>query len=380
MPGQNDKAVKALLETLMSPIPKAAINAAENASVAVRGEDAFDVDAVDRVLKDALPGLSGAPRVSQFPSGASNLTYAVDYPGRRLVLRRPPMGAKPKSGHSMIREYTVMSALKPVYQAVPACVYYASTEDSVIGAEFYVMDRVDGALVKDTLPAEWGWDAARTRQFCQTVWDKLIALHGVDYSAIGLGTFGKPEGYVERQIVGWNGRYEAALTDDADPGEDVRDWLDANRPARESGASIVHGDFRIDNMILGDTEPHEIRAVLDWEISALGDPLMDLGASLVYWVEADDPPGLKALKKQPSDAPGMFTRKDVVAYYGEKTGQTISDFSFYYAYGIFRLAVIAQQIYYRYYHKQTTNPAYAPFGPGAKGLVAAARRVIAEGW
>lgn len=352
---------------------------ADNLAVDVRAEDAFDVAAVDAALKAAHPDLAGTPEVRQFPSGASNLTYALDYANRRLVLRRPPRGAKPKSGHSMIREYTIIKALKPVYPAVPEAVYYASAEDSVIGAEFYVMERVPGVVLGPTLPTAWGWDADRTRRFCETVWDKLVALHQVDFKAAGLTDFGKPEGYVRRQVEGWNGRYEKALTEDADPGEDVRAWLDANQPATEAGHAIVHGDFRIDNMILGPEEPHEIRAVLDWEISALGDPLMDLGASLVYWIEPRDPDAIKLLKKQPSDAPGMMTRREVVDHYAAKSGVSAPDMTFYYVYGVFRLAVIAQQIYYRYFHKQTTNPAYAPFGPGARGLVAQARAVIRSG-
>ncbi len=348
-------------------------------SVPMREEDGFDVAAVDRVLKDAVPGLVGAPEVRQFPSGASNLTYLLRYGDRELVLRRPPRGARPKSGHSMIREYTVIRALRPVYPAVPEALYYASDEDSVLGVEFYVMARTPGVVLGGEIPADWGWTPERTRAFCEATWDKLVELHALDYQAAGLGDFGKPEGYVARQIAGWNGRYEKALTDDADPFEDVRDWLHAQQPQTEAGHSIVHGDFRIDNMIIGAQEPHDIRAILDWEISALGDPLMDLGASLVYWVEAGDPPGLAMLKKQPSDAPGMMTRREVVAYYAQKSGRNVDDFSFYYVYGIFRLAVIAQQIYYRYYHKQTTNPAYALFGPGAQGLGQYARHLIKEG-
>ncbi len=357
----------------------ASLTPAADPSVPVRDEDRFDVAAVDRVLRDAIPGLEGAPEVRQFPSGASNLTYLLRYANRDLVLRRPPTGARPKSGHSMIREYTVMNALKPVYPAVPETLFYASDDDSPLGAEFYVMARTPGVVLGQDIPAGWGWDEKRTRAFCEAVWDKLIALHTVDYAAAGLSDFGTPEGYVARQVGGWNSRYEKALTDDADPFEDVRAWLDANKPATEAGHAVVHGDFRIDNMIVGEAEPHEIRAVLDWEISALGDPLMDLGAALVYWVEANDPPELKLLKKQPSDAPGMFSRSEVIAYYGEKTGRSIGDFTFYYAFGVFRLAVIAQQIYYRYFHKQTTNPMFAAYGPGAKGLGAFARRLIRDG-
>ncbi len=355
------------------------MNAAENIALDVREEDSFDVAAVDAVLKEAVPGLSGTPKVKQFPAGASNLTFRLDYDNRALVLRRPPRGARPKSGHSMIREFTVTRALKPVYPAVPEALYYADDENSVLGVEFYVMDCVPGALLNNDIPPDWGWGEAETREFCGRVWDKLIELHAVDYKAAGLSDFGKPDGYVERQVLGWNARYEKALTEDADPFEDVRQWLADSRPATEAGHCVVHGDFRIDNMILGETPPHEIRAVLDWEMSAIGDPLMDLGACLVYWVEASDPDALMGLKKQPSDAPGMFTRREVLDYYGEKTGRKVDDFTFYYVYGVFRLAVVAQQIYYRYFHKHTTNPAYAPFGPGGQALGQYCRHLIRNG-
>ncbi len=351
---------------------------ADNAAVDVRAEDAFDLDAVDAELKAAIPDLRGHPTLKQFPSGASNLTYLLSYPDRALVLRRPPRGAKPKSGHSMIREFTVMKAIKPAFGAVPECLYYADDERSVIGAEFYVMDKVDGALVTSQFPPQWGWGPDDNREFCARFWDKLIELHALDYDALGLSDFGNPNGYVERQILGWNARYEKALTADADPFEDVRQWLADNRPATESDRAILHGDYRIDNLILGHEPPHEIRAVLDWEISALGDPLMDLGAALAYWIEVDDPPALQVLKKQPSDAPGMFTRREVVDYYAQKTGRAVDDFTFYFAYGLFRLAVISQQIYYRYYHKQTTNPAYAVFGEGGQNLGRYVRDMIRE--
>ncbi len=352
--------------------------AAENIGSEVRAEDAFDVDAVDGVLKQEIEGLKGQPQVTQFSSGASNLTFMLRYPDRDLVLRRPPRGAKPKSGHSMIREYSVMKALKSEYPKVPDVLYYAPHEDSIIGAEFYVMEKVPGRLVLDAFPKEWNWGPQEVRSFCERFWDKLIELHAVDPKSVGLEDFGKSEGYVERQILGWNKRYEKALTPDADPFEDVRQWLEDNRPSTESGSAILHGDFRIDNMIMDEKEPHEIRAVLDWEISALGDPLMDLGASLAYWVQADDPMELQALKRQPSDVEGMMTRQEIVDYYAKKSGRKIDNYLFYYAYGQFRLAGIAQQIYYRYYHKQTTNERYAVFGLGAKNLGNYVRKLIAE--
>lgn len=359
-----------------APAPAVSV---ENLAHPVREEDAFDVDAVDALLQDALPDLRGTPTVRQYPSGASNLTYELAYPGRALVLRRPPMGKRPKSGHSMIREHTVITKLAPVFPAVPKAVFYHPDEGSPLGAEFYVMEKTDGLLLKTEIPGEWGWGPAETRAFCERFWDALVALHAVDVQAAGLSDFGKPEGYVARQIGGWNARYDAALTDDADPFEDVRAWLAENQPADSGAVAVLHGDYRIDNLILDANDPMTIAAVLDWEIAALGDPLMDLGAALAYWIQADDPPALHALKKQPSDAPGMLTRAQVVERYAQKTGAAIKDPTFYYVYGVFRLAVIAQQIYYRYFHKQTSNDMYALFGPGAKGLGQYCRVVIDRG-
>ena len=288
-----------------------------NPVIDIREGESLDIAAVDKVLKAAVPGLSGTPNLKQYASGASNLTYALDYPERRLVLRRPPFGTKPKSGHDMHREYKVMSALKSVYPAVPTTLYYTD-DPKIIGAEFYVMERVEGHLIHTEIPKEWNWGEVEARKLCHNFFDKLIELHQVDYKAIGLEDFGRPEGYVERQILGWNKRYEKAHTPDVDAFEDVRGWLDANRPKTEKGAAILHGDYRIDNLILDLDDPTKINAILDWEISALGDPLMDLGNTLAYWIEEGDSDAMKALSRQPSSAPGMLTRKEILAYYAQK--------------------------------------------------------------
>lgn len=350
-----------------------------NPTIALREGEAFDLQAVDTILKQVIEGLSGEPTLKQYASGASNLTYALDYPERRLVLRRPPFGTKPKSGHDMHREYRIMTALKPVYSAVPKTLYYVNSEESVLGAEFYVMERVEGHLIHTKIPTEWNWSQNETRKLCHNFFDKLIALHQVDYKAIGLSDFGRPEGYVERQILGWNKRYEKAHTPDVDGFEDVRDWLDANRPATEKGAAILHGDYRIDNLILDLKDPTQINAILDWEISALGDPLMDLGNTLAYWIQADDPAPMQALSRQPSGAPGMLTRQEILRYYADKTGADISNFHFYYVYGIFRLAVILQQIYYRYYHGQTKDERFKMYAPMVNILGEVARDKIRTG-
>lgn len=349
-----------------------------NPTIDIREGEGIDERAVDRVLKSTLPDLNGEPVFRQYESGASNLTYAVDYPEVRFVLRRPPFGTKPKAGHDMHREYRVMTALKPVFPTVPQTILY-SDDPNIIGTEFYIMRRVEGHLIHANIPKDWQWDATQTRALCTNFFDKLIELHSVDYQVIGLGDFGKPDGYVTRQIRGWNGRFEKVLTPDIDPFEDVRDWLEANRPEESGKATILHGDYRIDNLILDTDDPTQIRAILDWEISALGDPLMDLGNTLAYWIEPDDSDALKMLSRQPSMAPGMMSRKEILQYYQDKMGTKIENFHFYYVYGMFRLAVILQQIYYRYYKGQTQDKRFAAYGPLVNVLGGVARDHIRSG-
>ena len=204
-------------------------------------------------------------------------------------------------------------------------------------------------------------------------------LHSVDYEAVGLGDFGKPEGYVNRQITGWNRRFEAAWTDDIEKFEDVQRWLVENMPAKERGAAIIHGDYRIDNCILKASDPTQIEAILDWEISALGDPMMDLGNTLAYWIHADDPPFMQMMVRQPSGAPGMMTRQEILDFYAEKTGADVSGFQFYYVYGIWRLAVIIQQIYARFYRGQNDNPRFKDYGQMTSALGQLARLKIETG-
>ena len=349
--------------------------AVDNPTTAVRAGEELDWAALDQYLRKVISGLSGDPLVSQFAGGNSNLTYRLQYENDDLVVRRPPFGTKAKSAHSMIREYRIMSQLKPLFPSVPDTLHY-SDDESIIGSEFYVMRKVEGQLIKQTIPPSWSFTAADSRRFCTRFWEKLIELHQVDYLKAGLGDFGKPEGYAGRQVSGWNRRFERVITPDVDNFSGVRQWLASNIPPQSGRHSILHGDYRIDNVILDNKDPHNILAVLDWEICALGDPLMDLGSSLAYWMQADDPIELRGLVMQPSAAPGMLTRQEIRDLYQEKTGLDTSDFTFYEVYGYWRVAVILQQIYYRYFQGQTQDERFKTFGIATQHLGEHCQRLI----
>ena len=341
----------------------------------VREGEELDIKVVDHYLKSTLPELKGLPEVRQFPGGASNLTYLIQYENRDLVLRRPPFGKKAKGAHDMVREARIMQALKPVYPYVPD-VLAVCQDTAVMDCDFYVMQRLVGIIPRQNLPKELALTPEKTRSLCESVIDKLVELHKVDIKASGLDSLGKGEGYVARQISGWSERYRNGRTPDVGDFEEVMAWLEEKKPAGEVAITLIHNDYRFDNVVL-DQETLSVIGVLDWEMATLGDPLMDLGNSLAYWVQADDDPIFQLMRRQPTNAPGMMTRDEVVAYYGEKTGWKVENFDFYLVYGLFRLAGIVQQIWYRYYHQQTTNPAFAQFGTMVNYLEKRCQKLIA---
>ncbi|ONI67837.1 phosphotransferase family protein [Kribbella sp. ALI-6-A] len=322
---------------------------------AVRDEDSFDVPAVDTWLRTHTELPAGLPEVRQFSGGASNLTYLLRYADRDLILRRPPAGTKAKSAHDMGREYRIQAGLAPVFPYVPKMVAHC-TDPDVLGSDFYVMHRIAGTIPRRS---ELGVDLTpeQTRQLGFTLVDTLIALHRVDPEAAGLADLGRGDGYVERQVHGWSERYRKAKTWNVPGAEKVMAWLEANRPA-DVGTCVIHNDFRLDNVVLDPDDPLRVAGVLDWELATIGDPLMDLGSALAYWVQADDDWAFRRFRLQPSDAPGMIGRDEIVRYYCDRTGLDRGDWVFYEVFGLFRLAVIAQQIYYRYHHHQTRNPRF----------------------
>jgi aminoglycoside phosphotransferase (APT) family kinase protein len=326
-----------------------------------RDENRFEPAAILPFLKSRIPELADGPaELKQFAGGASNLTYLLRVGEREMILRRPPAGTKPKSGHDMGREFHVLSALHghfPVPQPLAYC-----EDTALIGAPFYVMERLRGVILRRDPPKDIRYAPDAARRLCLNLVDTLIQLHALDYRAIGLGELGKPEGYVARQVGGWCDRFEKAWTDDVPKCEALMAWLKAHQPADSPRPAIIHNDYRFDNVVLDPADQLTIIGVLDWEMCTLGDPLMDLGSSLAYWVQAGDPPATQALRMQPSTLPGMLTREEIVRYYAEKTGREIPGYDFYYVFGLFRLAVIAQQIYYRWKLGQTKNPRFQSFG------------------
>ncbi len=341
----------------------------------VRDEDAFDVEAVAGWLRENAPSYerAGTPRVRQFQGGSSNLTYLLEWDSCDLVLRRPPVGSKARSAHDMAREHDIQAALAPVFPYVATMVGLCRDE-SVIGSEFYVMERLEGTIPRRRFGFDVSSEDAST--LCERAWDVLAALHAVDVSVPALARLDRGEGYVARQVAGWTDRLARARTDDLGDWSPVTEWLDAVQP-EDRGRCVIHNDFRFDNLVLS-PEDLRVTGVLDWEMATVGDPLMDLGGALAYWVEPGDDEIFQQFRRQPSSEPGMWTRWQVFEHYAERTGLTVTpdQWRFYEVFGLFRLAVIAQQIWYRYAHGQTHNEAYAVFGPAVAYLEQRCRRIL----
>jgi aminoglycoside phosphotransferase (APT) family kinase protein len=333
------------------------MNLALDGTASVRAGEELPVERLQACLREHFPDTPGPLVVEQFPHGHSNLTYLLRLGDRELVLRRPPFGNQVKSAHDMGREYRVLSKLCAVYPAAPRPYFYCE-DDSVLGAPFYVMERRHGIVLRKAAAAGLGGDPQIARRLDLALIDSLARLHLLDYRAAGLGDLGKPEGYVTRQVSGWTNRYAAARTDDVPAVEHVARWLTEHLPA-ESGSALIHNDYKFDNLLLDPHDLTRIVAVLDWEMATIGDPLMDLGSSLSYWVEAEDGPELQATAMGPTNVPGSLTRRQLAERYAEITGRDLSNILFYYCFGLFKTAVIVQQIYARYVRGHTRDARFA---------------------
>jgi aminoglycoside phosphotransferase (APT) family kinase protein len=304
-----------------------------------------------------FPATAGPLSAQQFPSGHSNLTYLVRLGNREMVLRRPPFGSKVKTAHDMGREYRVLSKLHSAYPEAPRVLLFCD-DDSILGSPFYLTEPIRGIIIRNDPPGGLNFSPDVARRLSESFVDNLARLHSLDYQAIGLGDLGKPIGYLERQVRGWIERYHGSQTHDLPEVERISAWLIERMPPMRE-AALIHNDYKYDNMVLDPNDITKVIGVLDWEMCTIGDPLSDLGTALAYWVDAKDSNDLQQVRWCPSNYPGSLTRSQIVERYAEATGRDVSSMVFYLAFARFKVAVILQQIYYRYHLGLTQDQRFA---------------------
>jgi len=330
------------------------------------GEE-LDAEAVGRWLEGKIPGASGTPEIWQFPGGHANLTYLLHYPSVNYVLRRPPHGDVAPGAHDMSREFRTLSVLWKGFPPAPRAFVFCD-DPSVIGKPFFVMERRHGIVVRREVPPEFGGgrDAVANRKLAEVMMDTLADFHAVDYRAIGLETLGKPDGFLGRQVRGWTERWRRARTKDVPAADRVIAWLEERMP-QSPPPTLVHNDWRLDNMAVAPDDPGRVVAVYDWDMCTIGDPLTDLGTLLSAWFEPGEE--FAFLAAMPSQTPGFLTRAEAIARYSQRSGRDVGNMSYYYVFGIFKIAVVVQQLYYRWHQGQTQDARMAGGEAGAEGLM-----------
>lgn len=341
-----------------------------------RSGEELDLERLTPYLQAVLDRPGAAVSVLQFPGGHSNLTYLVRVGDVDYVLRRPPFGTRVKTAHDMEREHGLLARLHPVFSRAPRPVHLC-TDESILGAKFYLMERRQGVIIRRRPPPGVELGPELARGLAAAAADALAELHAIDIDATGLAAIGHPDGYVRRQVEGWARRYEAARTDDIAAVPRVATWLLEHLP-RSGPPTLLHNDFKVDNLVLDPGDLTRIAAILDWEMATVGDPLMDLGTALCYWVQADDPPELRAFAFGPTDVPGSYTRAEFAEHYARRAGRDLDAINFYYAFGLFKTAVVVQQIYVRYVRGHTSDPRFAGMIAGVRALADQAERAIAS--
>jgi aminoglycoside phosphotransferase (APT) family kinase protein len=343
---------------------------------AVRESEQLDWPRIEAWLREHLPAadvpgldLSQPFAVEQFPGGHSNLTYLVRVGAVELVLRRPPFGPVAPTAHDMAREFRWLSAVHPVYPLAPRA-YVLCDDVSLIGSIFYVMERRHGIVVRHDEPPPLADNPALRHRVSGSLVDALADLHAIDLEAAGLLHLGKPMGFVERQVRGWTERWQRSKTSDIADMDRLAAWLVATLPPNPARPAIVHGDFKLDNLMLDAAHPERLVAVFDWEMSALGDPLVDLGIVLAYWASIE-PAGGDALTTVTS-RPGWFTRAELIERYHARSGHDLSTLRYFEVFALFKIAVVLQQIYHRFVIGQTDDPRFARFGDRVVALARSA--------
>lgn len=345
-------------------------------TIEVRPDEQFDEARLAEYLRGQLPGSENPLTVRQFGGGAANLTYLLDFGSHEYVLRRPPLGPVAQSAHDMAREYKVLSVLHQALPYAPRAFLYCD-DPALIGANFFVMERRKGVVVRCKLPPQFADMPDAPRRMSEAMVDALAEFHAVDFAALGLGDLGKPEGFIERQVDGWYKRWHAAKEADLPDMDAVYHWLKANLPT-SSAVSLVHNDYKLDNVMLAEDDPGRLVAIFDWDMCTLGDPLSDLGALLCYWTEPTDAPYFQQMAMMPTGDLGFLTRQELVERYAVKSGRSVHNINFYHTLGLFRLVVIIAQIYIRYARGQTQDGRFAAFGPMIPLMAKAAVDVMKE--
>ena len=347
-----------------------------NDTIDMRPGEVLATEKLEPYLRARLPETTGPMAVRQFGNGHANLTYAIAFGETEYVLRRPPLGPLPKGGHDMAREYRVLSQLWRAFPLAPRA-YVLCTEPEILGADFVVMERKVGIVIRRELPSQIATDPAACRRLGEAFIDTLAEFHRIDYEGAGIADLGRPNGYLERQLDGWVARWEAARTPQFPDATAAIAGLRATRP--ESGPpALVHNDFKLENAIVDAADPTRMVAILDWDMCTVGDPLADLGNVLSLWTDPGQTTSMGS-STMPTGAPGFPSRAELIARYAEATGRDCSRAAWYHAFNIFRYAAISQQIYARYVRGQTTDERFKEFGFFTAALVARANTMVASG-
>ncbi|WP_274434986.1 phosphotransferase family protein [Alicyclobacillus sp. ALC3] len=346
-------------------------------TIPIRQGEGFDVERVWTYLRQRIPRVpEELPNIEQFPSGASNLTYYLQSGPFEGVLRRPPFGPLPPKAHDMAREAAILEKLHPNFPLAPRPLAFCD-DLSVIGSPFYIMEYRPGVVLDDRFPSGIAPQPELCQRISCAVVDTLADLHSVDYEAALLAEFGHPDGFLARQVHGWIERYQRAQTDDIRGVEHLTRWL-AQRVPVSQAVTVIHNDFKLNNIVLDASALDRPVAVVDWEMATIGDPLMDLAISLSYWVQADDPVELRQMLPTVTQLPGFLSRRDLIERYAKRTGRDLSTIDYYLVFAYFKLAVILQQIYVRWKGGQTADERFASFGARVATIVAHAVSAIEE--
>lgn len=336
-------------------------------TAAVRKGEELNTAALSEYLRGKIPGVEIGLTVEQFPGGHSNLTYLVKTGGAEYVLRRAPLGPVAPKAHDMAREFAVLAAVAPHFPEAPR-VYHLCENSDIIGAVFFLMERRHGVVLRDTVPPQLEIQPDHGARISEGFIDCFARMHAIDIETTGLTALGKPTGFVERQVRGWTDRWHRAKTEDLPAMDSVISWLEKRLP-QSTESTLVHNDFKLDNVMLREGAPERVEAVLDWEMTTVGDPLADVGLTLCYWAWANAPEvrtaGIPAITSQP----GWYTREQFIQRYSDKTGRNLEGIGYYEVLGVFKLAVIIQQIYFRYWRGQTNDERFRAFGERTRGLV-----------